>query len=76
MDPTYPFVPIVNFMTSFPVLATLSSKMFKKWNVGVCMFGLWLSLVGITIGVDTIIWSDSADDIAPVWCDICKSSES
>ena len=70
MDPTFPLVPIANFLACILVLSSLSGRMFKSWNIGACSFGLWVAAESFVRAVNAIIWSDNVDNIAPYWCDI------
>ncbi|KAI0314140.1 GPCR fungal pheromone mating factor [Amylostereum chailletii] len=72
MDPTYPLVPILNFVAAFLTLLPLliNPKMLR--NVGVTMLAIWLLSLEIIQGVDAVVWSDHANDVAPVWCDIAS----
>lgn len=74
MDPTYPLVPIANFLACILVLASMSKGMFQSWNVGACSFAIWVTTISFTTAVDSIIWADNVDNLAPVWCDISESS--
>lgn len=77
MDPTYPLAPIANFVACVLVLLPLFSTSIRSgsWNVAVTLFVLWTVLASIIQGVNAIIWSDNVDDVAPVWCDISKHSQ-
>lgn len=70
MDPTYPLVPISNFLACILVLASISKSMFRTWNVGVCSLAIWVMIVGFTVAVNAIIWADNVENAAPPWCDI------
>lgn len=70
MDPTYPLVPVANFLACILVLSSMSKSMFQSWNVGACSFAIWVVIMGFTVAVDAIIWADNVENIAPVWCDI------
>ena len=72
MDPTFPLVPIANFIGCILVLISLSRGMFRNWNVGACSFAFWTLLLNLNTGVDTIVWSNNANNVAPVWCDISE----
>lgn len=74
MDPTYPLVPIANFLASILVVVPLFHMITRSWNTGVYVFALWLFLQNITFASSTIAWSSDANDRSPIWCDICKSS--
>lgn len=70
MDPTYPLVPIANFIACILVLVSLSKSMFQSWNVGACSFAIWTAIMSFITAVDSIIWADTIQILAPVWCDI------
>lgn len=74
MDPTYPLVPIANFMACAFTVIPLFHMLNRSWNTGVFVFALWLFLTNFSTAVNTIIWSNDEVDRAPVWCNICKSS--
>ena len=75
MDPTYPLVPIANFMAFIFAVIPLSTALVRQsWNVGVCMLAIWLAITTLINVVDTIIWAGNTNDIAPVWCDIGEFS--
>lgn len=74
MDPTYPLVPIANFIACALAVIPLFHMVNRSWNTGVFVFALWLVLENLSTAINTIVWSDDAKDRAPVWCDICKSS--
>lgn len=74
MDPTYPLVPIANFLASILVVVPLFHMITRSWNTGVYVFALWLFLQNINFASGTIAWSSDANDRSPIWCDICKSS--
>ena len=75
MDPTFPLVPILNFVCSILVLSPLYIRALRPglWNIPIVAFSLWISIECITTGVNSVIWSNNVEDIAPVWCDISKS---
>lgn len=70
MDPTYPLVPVANFLACILVLSSMSKSMFQSWNIGACSFAIWVVIMGFTVAVDAIIWAENVENIAPVWCDI------
>lgn len=72
MDPTYPLVPIANFIAFVLTLIPLLHVSRRPWNAGVFVFALWLSLICLSTAINTIVWSNDVEDRAPVWCDICK----
>lgn len=70
MDPTYPLVPIANFIGCFLILVSLVGLLHRPWNTGVSMFAIYAFLQSLIVGIDAIVWSDNVNDVAPVWCDI------
>ncbi|KAI0317106.1 GPCR fungal pheromone mating factor [Amylostereum chailletii] len=75
MDPTYPLVPVVSFIAASLVLLTVLTSVRRRWNVGVLMLNMWLFLLNLIQGFETIIWSDNARNRSPVWCDISSHFE-
>ena len=73
MDPTFPLVPIANFIACLLVLSSLSKSMFQSWNVGACSFAIWIALESLIRAINSIIWARSVENRAPVWCDISMS---
>jgi hypothetical protein len=72
MDPTYPLVPFASFLTAFLLaLALLASGLRHMGNRGVVMLSGWVLVMLLVGGVQTIVWADTAADVAPVFCDIC-----
>lgn len=72
MDPTYPLIPIANFIGLFLALVSLVGLINRPWNTGVFMLAVYISLKSLTFGVNTIVWSDNVNDVAPIWYDICE----
>ncbi|KAI0315609.1 GPCR fungal pheromone mating factor [Amylostereum chailletii] len=71
MDPTYPLVPFMNILSAVLLsLTLLTFALRRKANIGVVMLGVWLLIIAIWVGVDTIVWAKDARDVAPVWCKI------
>lgn len=73
MDPTYPLVPIANFLACVLVVIPLAHMLTRPWNTGVYVFALWTLLSSLSTAINTLVWSNDIKDRAPVWCDICKS---
>jgi hypothetical protein len=72
MDPTYPLVPFASFFTAFLVaLALLASGLRRTGNRGVFILSGWIFVMLLVGGVQSMVWADSAADVAPVFCDIC-----
>jgi pheromone a factor receptor len=42
------------------------------WNVGTCLYILWTALGCISGFVNSIIYKNTAQNIAPIWCYISK----
>lgn len=70
MDSTYPLVPTANFLACTLVIASVSKSMFQLWNVGVCSLAIWVAILSFITAVDSVIWSNSDENLAPIWCDI------
>ncbi|KAJ7643057.1 pheromone receptor [Mycena polygramma] len=68
-DPTYPAFPIFSFLGFVLVLIPLSWH-FQAWNSGTCLFMIWTSLSCFIGFVNSLVWANTIDDVAPVWCDI------
>lgn len=72
MDSTYPLVPIANLLACLLVLASVSKNMFQSWNVGACSLAIWVAYESFITAVNSIIWADGVENVAPVWCDISQ----
>lgn len=66
MDPTFPLVPIANFLAGIFILASLSTSMFHSRNVGVRSLAIWVTMMSFTTAVNSIIWANSVENVAPV----------
>ena len=75
MDPTYPLVPVANFLACILVLLSLSKNILRPVNVGVCSFAVWIAMQGLIAAINSIIWSNNVEVVAVVWCDISERSE-
>ena len=69
MDPTYPLVPVVNIFFAFLLLLLLPWRL-NSWSIALQIYTIWLTVLCLCRGVNSIIWKDNVDDIAPIWCDI------
>lgn len=69
-DPTYPLVPIIHVFGFFLVLVPFSFKSMQKWNTGICMVAIYVSVMCLLVANDTIVWSNDDNIFASVWCDI------
>ena len=72
MDPTYPLVPIINFLSIPLVILPLFTSIRQRQNVGVMIYAAWVAIRCLTVGVNTIVWKDNYDIRIPVWCDISE----
>ena len=72
-DPTYPLVPIASLLAAVLVILTfITNGVRGAYNRGVVMLEGWV-LVGLLITVvQSIVWRDTYEIIAPVFCDICE----
>lgn len=71
-DPTYPLFPVFSFIASILALIPLPWHL-QAWNAGTCLYMMWASLSSLVYFVNSIIWHSSMENVASVWCDICKS---
>ena len=78
MDPTYPLAPIINFLSAILALLPLFTNQLYSGtqNIAVVAFAIWTSVECVTTGINSIIWSDNVNNLAPIWCDISMSSNS
>ena len=67
----YPQLPTVAFISAFLILIPLPSH-WRAGNVATLALIFWLFFANIIYGVNSIIWSGTALDLAPVWCDISE----
>lgn len=42
----------------------------EAWNTGTCLYMFWAGLGCLNFFVNSIIWNDNVNNVAPVWCDI------
>ncbi|KAF7372713.1 Pheromone B alpha 3 receptor [Mycena sanguinolenta] len=68
-DPFYPAFQILSFLGFVLVLIPLPWH-FQAWNSGTCLFMIWTALSCLIAFVNSVVWANSVDDVAPVWCDI------
>lgn len=72
MDPTYPLVPIANFLACFLVLLPLTTSIRRSWNIGVIAYASWVAIEAFYTAINCIVWKDNSRIVVPVWCDISK----
>ena len=70
MDPTLLLFPMANFVACLLILLSSSKNIFQSWNVGACSFAVWVAVMNFQRSISLILWSNSIENIAPVWCDI------
>jgi hypothetical protein len=71
MDPTYPLLPILSIVCSiFMIMVLATSFIRQSWNLGLLLLCAALLVGDLTLGINTIVWSDNADIKALVYCDI------
>ncbi|KAF8149756.1 pheromone A receptor-domain-containing protein [Mycena galopus ATCC 62051] len=68
-DPFYPAFQIFSFLGFVFVLIPLPWH-FQAWNSGTCLFMIWTALSCLNGFINSILWANSVEDFAPVWCDI------
>lgn len=74
MDPTYPLVPIANFLGFAFALVPLATNVFNAANSAICIYAIWISVLCFDRCVNAVLWRDNVDNRAPVWCDISALS--
>lgn len=72
-DPTSPLYPILSFLAIVVSFIPFSWH-FRARNVGTCSYMLSTGLYSLVEFINSIIWADNVNNVAPVWCDICESS--
>ena len=65
----YPITPIGNFIGVVLALLPLLSN-FRKFSLAVWGYAIWIPIIDFIYFVDTIIWHNNVNIVAPVWCDI------
>ncbi|KAI0060057.1 fungal pheromone STE3G-protein-coupled receptor [Artomyces pyxidatus] len=68
-DPTYPAFPVITLIGFVAVLIPLPWH-FQAWNSGTCLYMIWTALSSLVLFVNSVIWQDNAENVAPIWCDI------
>ncbi|KAG1816849.1 pheromone A receptor-domain-containing protein [Suillus subaureus] len=68
-NPTYPLLPVISFLGFFLVLIPFPWHL-QAWNAGTCVYMIWVAISCLIQFVNSIIWRNSALNVAPVWCDI------
>ncbi|PPQ96640.1 hypothetical protein CVT26_010680 [Gymnopilus dilepis] len=65
----YPELPIFAFISAALVIIPLPWH-WRARNVATIAIMLWLFVVNVIYGINSIIWAGNVNDPAPVWCDI------
>jgi len=42
----------------------------EAWNTGTCMYMFWGGLGSLNYFINSVVWNNTARNLAPVWCDI------
>ena len=42
----------------------------SSWNIGLCVYVTYVALMDVSQFVNTVIWHDNTNNVAPVFCDI------
>ncbi|KIY66513.1 STE3-domain-containing protein [Cylindrobasidium torrendii FP15055 ss-10] len=69
LDPTYPLFPVASFIACAITLIPLPWHL-QAWNSGTCAFMMWTAATSFVRAVNSVIWKDNVENVAPVWCDI------
>ncbi|KAG2335733.1 STE3-domain-containing protein [Suillus weaverae] len=69
VNPTYPLLPVISFLGFFLILIPFPWHL-QGWNAGTCVYMIWGAISCLIQFVNSIIWRNSALNVAPVWCDI------
>lgn len=68
-NPTYPLLPVMSFLGFFLILLPFPWHL-QAWNAGTCVYMIWGAISCLIQFLNSIIWRNSALNVAPVWCDI------
>ncbi|KAI0033859.1 GPCR fungal pheromone mating factor [Vararia minispora EC-137] len=68
MEPMYPLFPVFTFVNAFLILLVLCVR--RSLNLGASMLCIWIALLDVIYGVNSILWADNKDLKAFMWCDI------
>ena len=60
------------FRSGFLVPLVPLPWMFRSYNVGACAFSILTSLQNLDSFVRAIVWRETVQDFAPIYCDICS----
>lgn len=68
---------VLPILTSFALTLLLLAG-YTQWgsrNIGTLLNVGWLIAGNLIFLVNALVWRDTYEDIAPVWCDVCKSRQ-
>lgn len=68
----HPGMPACALIAAILVLVPLPYHLRVR-NFGIISIIAWISAVNLIYGVDAIIWADSVEIVAEVWCEISES---
>ncbi|KAJ3785137.1 pheromone A receptor-domain-containing protein [Lentinula aff. detonsa] len=68
-DPTFPLYPVLSFLAIIVSFIPFPWH-FRARNIGTCSYMLSTGLYSLVEFINSIIWADNVNNIAPVWCDI------
>ncbi|KLO09466.1 hypothetical protein SCHPADRAFT_857882, partial [Schizopora paradoxa] len=64
-----PITPICDFLAVVLALLPLVSQI-RKLSLAVWGYAIWIAIINFQGFVNTIIWHNNVNIVAPVWCDI------
>ncbi|KAF9447631.1 fungal pheromone STE3G-protein-coupled receptor [Macrolepiota fuliginosa MF-IS2] len=65
----YPELPFFSFLAAVLVLIPLPWH-WRARNIATVSLIIWLFLVDVVYGINSLIWNENVENAAPVWCDI------
>ncbi|KAF9061816.1 STE3-like pheromone receptor [Rhodocollybia butyracea] len=68
-DPTFPLYPILSFL-AIAVSFIPFPWHFRARNIGTCSYMLSTGLWSLVEFINSIVWADNVNNVAPFWCDI------
>ncbi|KAE9411637.1 STE3-like pheromone receptor [Gymnopus androsaceus JB14] len=68
-DPTFPLFPILSLLAVIVSFIPFPWH-FRARNIGTCAYMLSTGLFSLVEFINSIIWADNVNNVAPVWCDI------
>lgn len=71
MSDPYPLFSVFAFIGFVVALIPLPWHL-QALNAGTCLYMFWASMSSLIQFVDSIVWHNSIEKVAPIWCDICR----